>query len=206
MRTLNAIGLIALLAVGLAFVGCSREAADDADLAAPDLSTEVGSPSEASAGEAEPAEGVGEAEADSADSPAESKPAEASSDSAGTKPEPAGKPAAEAPAESQPADAPAGSQPEAGEQSAGGPPSGPGGPREGRRGRLFERADADGDGKLTKDEMPERMREHLLEADADGDGAVTREELDAARERGDWGPRGGRGRGGPGAGSETEAQ
>jgi len=197
MRTLNAVVLIALLATGLAFVGCSRKTVEEADVATPIPSTEAGSPFEASPDVTAPAEGAGEAE--SAGSPAENRPAEASGASA-AKPQPAGEPAA---APSKPAGTPAASGPAGGPP--GGPPGGPGGQR-GGRGRLFERADANGDGKLTKDEMPERMREHLLEADADGDGAVTREELDAARERGDWGPRGGPGRGGPGARPETEAQ
>lgn len=78
-------------------------------------------------------------------------------------------------------------------------PRGPGGPH--AKGRpapeaLFDRFDKDDDGKLTADELPERIAERMLEhADADGDGAVTLEELQAARpERpgGPGGPRGGR--------------
>lgn len=37
--------------------------------------------------------------------------------------------------------------------------------------------DQDGDGKLSKDEIPERLMERLADADADGDGFLTREEL-----------------------------
>ena len=43
----------------------------------------------------------------------------------------------------------------------------------------FQRLDADGDGKITRDEMQTAARRHFLEADADGDGAVSREELKA---------------------------
>ena len=83
-----------------------------------------------------------------------------------------------------------------------------GGRGEGGRdvGAFFDRFDANEDGKLTKDELPERAAEHIMKADADGDGAVTKEELEAAREkmggqRGGDGERGGRGkRGGQGQG------
>ena len=73
-------------------------------------------------------------------------------------------------------------------------------------GAFFDRFDANEDGKLTKDELPEQLAERIMKADADGDGAVTKEELEAAREkmggqRGGDGERGGRGkRGGQGQG------
>ena len=42
---------------------------------------------------------------------------------------------------------------------------------------MFKRNDADGDGKLSGDEIPERMRDGLVEIDTDTDGAVTLEEF-----------------------------
>ncbi len=68
-----------------------------------------------------------------------------------------------------------------------GGPGGPGGPG-GERGKFFETADKNGDGKLTQDEAPPELWARISKADADGDQAVTREELGAAM----------RGRGGPG--------
>lgn len=70
---------------------------------------------------------------------------------------------------------------------------------------MFERADADGDGKLTGDEISGRMLENLEEIDTDGDGAVSLEEFEKrmsemmARFGGGRGGRGG-GRGGGGFG------
>lgn len=91
------------------------------------------------------------------------------------------------------------------------PERGPGGPRgDGRRGgpggdpqqfvdRYLE-VDANNDGKLTLDEVPERMLPMLRGGDANGDGAIDKEELRAIAEKGGgrFG-RGGRGpeRGGP---------
>jgi len=64
---------------------------------------------------------------------------------------------------------------------------------------LFDRFDKNDNGKLSADELPERIAEKLIEhADADGDGAVTLEELEAARPERPGGPGGPRGRGGPG--------
>ena len=59
---------------------------------------------------------------------------------------------------------------------------GPGG--FGRQGRpsaeeLFQHLDRDHKGKLTKDDVPAPVWEHISKADANGDGAVTKEELDA---------------------------
>lgn len=52
-----------------------------------------------------------------------------------------------------------------------------GGPGQGRGlDRLFER-DADGDGKLSSDELPEPLKERLAALDTDGDDAIDREEL-----------------------------
>ncbi|HJN08086.1 MAG TPA: hypothetical protein QF564_05295, partial [Pirellulaceae bacterium] len=54
----------------------------------------------------------------------------------------------------------------------------------GRRGgfdplAMFARRDADGDGELTGEEIPERMQERLDSIDTDGNGAVSRKELEA---------------------------
>ena len=48
--------------------------------------------------------------------------------------------------------------------------------------QVFERSDANGDGKLTQDELPPQVAERIMKADADGDGAVTKEELEQARQ------------------------
>ncbi len=48
---------------------------------------------------------------------------------------------------------------------------------------LVARWDKNKDGKLTKDEVPERAWQFLSKADADNDGAVTPEELQSAREK-----------------------
>lgn len=45
--------------------------------------------------------------------------------------------------------------------------------------QLFERFDKNSDGKLTKDEVPPFVWEHLSKADANKDGAVTKAELEA---------------------------
>ena len=105
----------------------------------------------------------------------------------------------------------------------GGPGGGPGGrggpsgqPGEGAGGRApsaeetvarYLSLDANKDGKLTKDEVPERMQGFITRADADNDGIVTKEELTKMAEQqasgdgrgGFAGPRGaGPGNGGPG--------
>ncbi len=80
-----------------------------------------------------------------------------------------------------------------GRQRAGSPsePERPGRPdRDGRGpGKLFERFDANGDGKIELDEVPEPARERLAKLiariDKDGDGAVTRREFAQAGPRPD---------------------
>ena len=76
-----------------------------------------------------------------------------------------------------------------------GPGKGPGGPGKGPGGgEFFNRADKNQDGKLAQDEVPPEAWEKMSKADKDGDGAVTKEELMAA-----WqGREGGPGKGGPG--------
>ena len=70
---------------------------------------------------------------------------------------------------------------------------------------FFKERDADGDGKLSGDELTDRMRESLEETDTDKDGAVSLEELQArmAARRGGGGGRGGRA---GGADAEKEKQ
>jgi hypothetical protein len=69
---------------------------------------------------------------------------------------------------------------------------------------IFAERDADGDGKLTGDEISERMAASLAEIDTDGDGAVTLEEFQARMQARSG--RGGRGQRGGGAegGAESE--
>ncbi len=74
-------------------------------------------------------------------------------------------------------------------------PRGPGGGPD----ALFAGADANGDGKLQEDELPERLRPLLQSADKDGDGALSKAELSAAMSAmraagGSGGPAGGPGR------------
>ncbi len=47
-------------------------------------------------------------------------------------------------------------------------------------GKLFAKFDANKDGSLTADEVPEKAWARLSKADADGNGAVTRAEIRAA--------------------------
>jgi Ca2+-binding EF-hand superfamily protein len=65
-----------------------------------------------------------------------------------------------------------------------GPGGGPGGPPgEGLVERLMG-LDKNGDGKLTKEELPEWMQERMFErADANGDGAIDRQEAEQIAER-----------------------
>jgi collagen type III alpha len=61
----------------------------------------------------------------------------------------------------------------------------PGGPGEGRSDRpdpkqMLKRLDTNGDGKLSKDELPERMRENFDRIDANGDGSIEPDELERA--------------------------
>lgn len=97
---------------------------------------------------------------------------------------------------------PGGGAPGMGGPGGGGPGGGgaPGGGRGFDPEAMFAERDADGDGKLSGDEMSERMLENLEAIDTDGDGAVSKEELLARMSQ--FGGRGGRG--GPGAGAGGE--
>lgn len=57
---------------------------------------------------------------------------------------------------------------------------------------MFKRLDANGDGKLVADEVPERMKERFDKMDSNGDGAITLEELKTVFEK-----RAQKGKGGP---------
>ena len=91
------------------------------------------------------------------------------------------------------------------------PAAGHGGGRAGggRRGRggdpaaMFERMDANGDGKLVEDEFPERMRANVKQIDTDKDGAITLEEFQNGRRQ--LFSRRGQGRRGPG-GNDREGR
>ena len=48
---------------------------------------------------------------------------------------------------------------------------------------VFAKFDKNKDGKLTKDEVPAPIWEHISKADANKDGAVTKEELEAAHKK-----------------------
>lgn len=72
---------------------------------------------------------------------------------------------------------------------------GSGGGSGGQRGNFMAN-DKDGDGKVSKDEAPEFMRQFFDRLDANSDGFVDKEEADAARRRFEQGGGGG----GPGAG------
>ena len=50
-----------------------------------------------------------------------------------------------------------------------------------KKGDFLSRLDKDGDGKLSKDELPEKMQQRFDRLDKDGDGLVTAEEMKAAR-------------------------
>ncbi|MGQ9607255.1 MAG: EF-hand domain-containing protein, partial [Thermogutta sp.] len=71
--------------------------------------------------------------------------------------------------------------------------------------RIFERVDANKNGMIDADEIPEDRKEQMLQHDSDGDGAISKEEMRAGMERmrasGGFGPPGGgAGFGGPGRG------
>lgn len=64
----------------------------------------------------------------------------------------------------------------------------------------FKRMDANGDGKLTKDELPERLRPNFKRVDGNKDGFISLEEHAAVMKRGSDGKSGGKRPGGAGVG------
>jgi Ca2+-binding EF-hand superfamily protein len=78
--------------------------------------------------------------------------------------------------------------PGAGRRSEGGPGAGPE-----MISKMFDARDKDGDGKLTGDEIPERMQDRLDKIDGDQDGSVSRQEMESAmsKMRGRGGKQGG---------------
>jgi len=85
----------------------------------------------------------------------------------------------------------------------GGPPLPGGGPPAGpppfRPEDIFQQMDANGDGRIAGDEIPEPARPFVLRDDADGNGVITKEEFGRSFAAGPGGERG-PGRGGPGFG------
>lgn len=60
-----------------------------------------------------------------------------------------------------------------------GPDGGPAASRE-MMARMFEQRDANGDGVLSGNEIPERMKQNLARVDENGDGSLSKSELEAA--------------------------
>jgi Ca2+-binding EF-hand superfamily protein len=77
---------------------------------------------------------------------------------------------------------------------------GKGGPGKGNPDDRFKNADKNGDGKLTKDEVPEQAWNFLSRLDKNEDGAISEEEAKAGRPPGGAGGSNGPGKGGPGGG------
>lgn len=64
------------------------------------------------------------------------------------------------------------------------------GKRHGHRGKRFERADKNGDGFLTQDEVGAKRWDRIKVADANSDARVSKDEMKAAREAGKLGHEG----------------
>jgi HlyD family secretion protein len=133
----------------------------------------------------------------------------AASTAASATPGPGATPAGASPPRSGPGDAvpaaAAGPGPEGRREGVGEGPGGPGGPEEGgKRGggkRSFDlmQFDKDGDKKLTREELPERMQGMLDQIDKNGDGALDAAELQEMRKAFSQRRQQGGGPGGPGA-------
>ena len=76
------------------------------------------------------------------------------------------------------------------------PPGTNGPPGKEMMARMFDQRDADKDGKLSGDEIPERMRENVSRMDENGDGAIDKSEMEKAMAR--MGDRARQGRGAKG--------
>ena len=88
-----------------------------------------------------------------------------------------------------------------GQGGPGGERGGQGGPGGGRGGNFVEflmRNDKDGDGKISKSELPERMQRMFERADSNGDGVIDRQEAEEIAKRMAEGRGQGSGRGGRG--------
>lgn len=68
-------------------------------------------------------------------------------------------------------------------------------------GEFFKRLDANADGRLTKEELPERARQNFERIDRDGDGFISREEHEEVAKRFREAAPGGKRPGGPGGGA-----
>ena len=77
-----------------------------------------------------------------------------------------------------------------------GQPGANGAPGKEMMARMFEQRDANKDGKLTGDEIPERMQQNLARMDENGDGAIDKSEMVKAMAK--MGDRAGQGRGSKG--------
>lgn len=64
-----------------------------------------------------------------------------------------------------------------------GQPGANGAPTKEMMARMFEQRDANKDGKLSGDELPDRMKENLARVDENGDGAIDKAELEKAMAR-----------------------
>lgn len=62
-------------------------------------------------------------------------------------------------------------------------PGRPKGEPEGNSGEMFAGMDADNDGKLTGDEIPQQMKSRVADIDSDSDGAISKAEFTAAMKR-----------------------
>lgn len=69
-------------------------------------------------------------------------------------------------------------------------------------GEFFKRLDANGDGKLTREELPERARQNFERIDRDRDGFISREEHEEMARRFREAAPGGKRPGGPGGGTQ----
>ncbi|MDF1659321.1 MAG: hypothetical protein P1U58_17020 [Verrucomicrobiales bacterium] len=86
-----------------------------------------------------------------------------------------------------------------GPKPSGGPEKGKGGP-----GDMLKRADKNGDGNISKDEVPEEAWERLGKLDKDSDGVVSKEELGAGMAAMRGGKEGAKGKGGSPKGGSGE--
>lgn len=163
-------------------------------------------PSAEPAEAAEPSEPSGETELVPPSEPTETEEATPDQPQAEAETQPEAPPAQPEGQPESPPEAKPDTQPEG--QPEGQPEAQPEGrPQRGARGGagFFQRLDANGDGKLAGDEIPERMRPMIAAADKDGDGILTEAEFAAAMpQRGRPGAPGGAPEGGPEGGPAAQ--